>query len=501
MLQALKVTEHNFRVYLGLLLLFGALFQMVYSGHRWVDDESWYLMPLPSIYQEGQFRIPEVPGDDRFWPQPPLLTYLEAAWGKIVNLNASTARIIPIAFSLALGLMTGLLARALFASPLIGVIAAFYVLVDNILFVSARTVRPDIMVPFFIVLSLWYALRFQHDGRRFSLFWSALAAAGAIASHPNGLLAPCTTGLYLLMLNLNARGIKNSLLFAVFVLLLVTPLFFWVSYYDGANGYASFRSHWLGRYGRYSETGEQVSMFASIMSLVMTEVRGRYTDFIQFPFRVHIGVALVLGVLAAVFSRQVVLRILGLAVVGHLLFFIFVNNSNSSIRYMTSLLPLMAIIWAYFSAQIFNLDNKALKPALKYMLGLMLVGLIGGSQLAGNAYMLYKFRHADYHQVVTEIQQYLEPGDTIYGGMAFWLGLHDGHTFVPYMRMPWDRAVKEYQPDIVLMDDWVMMGGWVAGEWLPLRKQLLEVMKNQGTLLGEVNNPFYGDIKVYRVAY
>ena len=136
------------------LLGFVAL-QMWNFSHRWVDDESWYIMPTPSVFK-GEFNIPVLPGDDRFWPQPPVLTYLVAGMEALVG---TITPVLARSVSLFFGCLTIVAAFALgrrLAGAKVGIWAALFVACDNLVFLAARTVRPEMIVAFAL---LWALLR------------------------------------------------------------------------------------------------------------------------------------------------------------------------------------------------------------------------------------------------------------------------------------------------------------------------------------------------------
>ncbi|MEM7707638.1 MAG: glycosyltransferase family 39 protein [Pseudomonadota bacterium] len=483
----------------GLLLVLTLylIFQFFHLGHRWVDDESWYLMPLPMIFEEGSFRIPTVPGDDVFWPQPPLLTYLEAGFSKVVPLTSYSARLIPLTFGVLLLIGTYTLCRREFGW-LVAVIGTFFVAADNILFLTARTVRPDIMVAAFQVFAIMGFLRYREgqEGRLGWLSFSALMAGLAVCSHPNGLLVPlslliCT---FLLVTHWPER-IRCALIWGTALALSLLPFAIWMLVLDYENEFQNVISHWTGRHGRFADTPESGGLIAQAGALISAEFRGRYSDFIQWPYRIHIGVAALLGILASLFSKNRVVMTISVIAIAHLLFYIFVNNSNNSIRYLASMTPLLAILYAYWIAGLFGTGAP-----LKAIAGLLLIVVIGGSQFGGNMLYHWKYRQADYTAVVDELRRQIPPGSTVYGGMSFWLGLQE-YGFVPYMRTDWDQAMQRYRPTHVIMDDWVMMGGWEDGEWRPLRTRLTQYLEQHGELVTKVANPFYGDLKLYRVSY
>ena len=490
------VENNHLKLFLIIFLSYASL-QLYHLDYRWVDDESWYLMPINSIW-EGYFRIPTVPGDDIFWPQPPLLTYLQAFFSKVIPLEAYTARLIPFSFSCILIWAVYRFTKTHFGS-LPAIFAAIFVSTDNILFITGRTVRPDIMIAAFQMLSILFFLKYVDKSRDRYLWLASLSAALAVSSHPNGLVIPVSIGILSLTL-LNSwkdrfKAISHS---AIAFIIFITPFIFWLFWMDRDSGFENVISHWTGRHGRFSNATDEMSFFAKNWALISAEINGRYSDFIQWPFRVHIGIAAVCAIVASFFYRNKLVISIGLIIASHLMFFIFVNNSNNSVRYLASALPLLAILYAVFTSEITKV--KGWSGGQKLGALLLTLMIIGGSQFAGNLLFHWKFRSANYNAVIQELRSEIPPNSTVYGSMSFWLGLRDT-LFVPYMRTNWETAENTYKPEYVIMDDRVMMGGWQSGEWKPLREELLRSMNTQGQLIKEVNNKFYGKLKLYKVNY
>lgn len=491
--------DQDKKIQLLFFLLVGAfvLLQSIYFSYRWVDDESWYLMPLPSIQDQGQFNIPAVPGDDVFWPQPPLLTYAESFVDVISPLSVTTARLLSLTAGIITIAVAFYLGKPLFGS-MGGLLTAAIIAADNLFFLASRIVRPEIMVTLFFVLSIFYAIRVLDKQKQPELLQLALAAvfsALAIYSHPNGLFVPVSVvTIWLFCSGLNMDFVVRSLKYSALVFLCILPFVFWIVHHDGANDFASFKSHWLGRYGRNAEA--ESSLFSSLSALFLSEFQGRYASFIQFPFRLHIALVSVALVLLSLVKGPRLIKAVSVLVFIQLLFFIFVNNSNPSVRYMVTVVPLLAILGAYWMLvwrEAYLQDRGLLSLALIAVVFLSLVA----SQVLGNMYYLWQSRDADYETVVAKVNALL-PAESkvVYGGMFWWLGLRD-HTLVPYMRTSWQRALSQWDPDFVIMDDWVMVDG--LDDWSALRKELSTYLAEHGRLVGEVDGGFYGDLKIYEV--
>jgi|GEM_PF-2581048 len=494
-------TKYDRSFFLVLVVAAYLVLQFIYLGHRWVADESWYLMPIPSI-SDGEFRIPVIPGFESFWPAPPLLTYLEYLINLLMPLTNTVARLLPLAAGTAVVYLVYRFSTLLF-NRTVGVWAAFYTAADNLIFLTSRTVRPDIFVPFYIAGTLLALACYMREGKgQHYLLLAGLCVGLGISTHPNGFIAPLS-GLIFLCMNphFSASRFRLFLNYSVYCGVFLIPLVLWFVWFDADTGFAHFRQTWLGSYGRHADTGG--GFFQGIAALFSSEIAGRYTDFIQFPFRIHIAVISLLSVVAGFMQKDRQVKMLSTLVVAQLLFFTFISNSNDSVRYLASLTPFIAILVAWFTCRFYQPGENGQLPSSHFNLptltSLAFVGLMGVSQWAGNALFLWQNRDADYSRVITEVRNLLPEGDNrIYGEISFWMGLNDSF-FVPYIRTSWQRAVTLYQPNIVIMDDWVMVGGYNDDDYSELRSELKSEMAEHGKLLGIVAGGFYGDLKIYQV--
>jgi len=129
------------------------------------------------------------------------------------------------------------------------------------------------------------------------------------------------------------------------------------------------------------------------------------------------------------------------------------------------------------------------------------VGLFFGmSQLAGNAFLLYRYRNADYEAVARGLRAVIPRAVPVYGITTFYLALND-RQYYSYDRTPFAYAIANLRPRYLILYDRVMMHGSGRGEddFAGLRNQATEFVRAHATLAGRVSNEFYGDLEVYRV--
>jgi 4-amino-4-deoxy-L-arabinose transferase-like glycosyltransferase len=469
---------------------------------RWVEDETWYLLPAQALVREGRLRIPVFNTPERrLYATPPLLAILEAASWSVHDLTIVQARSLTLLFGCGTILLTFLVGERLIDQR-VGLLGALLAAMDNSLFLASRTVRPEILVAFFTLLALWLLLRSIQDGKLWLAALAGIGVGAGMSSHPNGAVA-ALCGVLLILLFEGRRAFRQPRLyvFAVASAVAFLPYLIWVLVMDARTGGESLSA--LGRI--------QVSANESILQRIVHSVRGewesRYLGFLAYPYRVHVGLLVLGSIIVAMVWGNHKSRFLAGCVLLYPLYWCTVNNFNKSPRYLAVAMPFVALLWAQGIVFIWDKQLRGpanlvgwARPATLRVIAVALFVLAGVSQLGGNILYLWQSRQANVSSVCREIDALIPRDSTIYGGMAFWMGLHD-HLYVPYQRMPWPQAIDEFHPTIVIMDDRVMVHGSEPGEWDSLRCELSEYLEIHGRLLGSVPNSFYGDLKVYEVSH
>jgi len=128
-----------------------------------------------------------------------------------------------------------------------------------------------------------------------------------------------------------------------------------------------------------------------------------------------------------------------------------------------------------------------------------LLFVIGLSQIAGNAYFLWRSRAADYRAVTSGLRAIVPPAAKVYGALTFWLAFYD-RPFFSFNRVPLEYALQ-HGAQYLITNDRVMVNGTGYGDnfYEPLRKQITAFSHSNCQLAGKVSSPFYGDLEIYRV--
>ena len=93
----------------------------------------------------------------------------------------------------------------------------------------------------------------------------------------------------------------------------------------------------------------------------------------------------------------------------------------------------------------------------------------------------------------------IPPGATTYGTITFWFGMRD-HTYISDERTDPLVAARDYGARYFISGDRMMTEGSATDSdfYTGLREHMAQVQAT-GTMVGEFDDPYYGDLKVYRV--
>ena len=113
--QAATVSPSTVLACLGLIVVLYIAQQTIGLSWRWVDDETWFLIPAKALLEEGRLRIPVFSGPDReFWMYPPLLPVIQAVSWSLHEMSAVQALALMALFGIGAVVATFSLGRRLF---------------------------------------------------------------------------------------------------------------------------------------------------------------------------------------------------------------------------------------------------------------------------------------------------------------------------------------------------------------------------------------------------
>ena len=169
--------------------------------------------------------------------------------------------------------------------------------------------------------------------------------------------------------------------------------------------------------------------------------------------------------------------------------------ANKSVRYTAVAAPVFALIVAA-AAVAFSTSRTRRRLAAAVCL------IYALNQIAGNAYLAWRFRHADYGRLSAELRQTIPLDATVYGANTFWLALYD-RRFYSYDRSPFDYAIANFKPTHLILYDRLMLGGSGFGvdDFQEVRTKASAFVGAHGERIETIADPFYGNLEIYRVHY
>lgn len=478
---------HLVMVFACLLLLIQCL---TFAGTRFVEDEGWNSDISLTWVREGRLRMSSFPTDftSQVDARPPLLPLAMGETFRLFGTGVLQARLSSILAGMGVVIVAyflGLELGGLWAAQ----VSALLMACDNFLLITARSARPEPHTTLFASLGI---LLYYVSRRKDSAWWSFLGAVSigvAINFHPLGIGFAAAAGLLLLMeLGFGVVKSRRAWSFVLGLAVSIAPYAMWLS--SDELHRAGFRATYLSRAtgSLWERIGGEVSRLSDFVGLGNQRLPLPF----HLPYRLHIAVILGAALLYLFRLRP---RLAGeMAAVVGVNFLWWVYMVNKSPRYITALTPIFAV--AVATALVAAAKNVRRQRAA------LAIGLVFGlSQLAGNALLLYRFRHADYAQVTRQLRAVIPAGAAVYGITTFYLAMND-HPYYSYDRTALEYAMAHLPaPRYLILYDRVMMhgSGHGADDFEALRGQAAEFVKAHGTLAGRVSNEFYGEMEVYRV--
>jgi 4-amino-4-deoxy-L-arabinose transferase-like glycosyltransferase len=473
----------------AVMLLFAVQVLPLFS-YRWVEDESWYSSTAYSLFHEGQVRNGSFAGPDleskadtRPLAMPGTLALAFAALG----VGPVQARIPEFLVSLAAIPLMFLLGKSL-GGTRVGLLAALLLSVDNILFLSARTVRPEAFVTFF---GLAAVLLYFVSRRRDSVWLAAacgLALGVALNYHVNGVAIAAGLGL-LLAAEFRFSLWKSRRAWALVLVSFATlvPYGIWLAH-DPVR-WEAFRV----LYGRGSAlTPAAILHFEGVRYGDLLGFGSQRFHFLPFslPLRLHIVLLIVasLGVLAWK-KRPLFWTLLALTVPSLLL---WLKEVNGTVRFFAILAPYgaLAVALAFYALE---------RPRWRILLGCW-CALCVVTEIGGNLLVLQQARTADYAGCTERLRALIPPDARVYGAITFFMALHD-RPFYSWNRTPLDLAVGKLAVNYLVLNDRVLLhgSGYGKDDWQELRETVNAFVRSNAELVGTAPDRFYGDLEVYRV--
>ena len=463
---------------------------LTFPRTRFVEDEGWNSDESVTWMREGRLRMSSFPADfdSQLDARPPLLAFSMGETFRLFGIGVLQARLSSMLAGLGVVIAAYFLGME-WGGAWAACVAALLVACDNFLWVTARSARPEPHTTLFVCLGIVF---FYVARRKESAWWSLLAAVSigvSINYHPLGIgFAMALTALLLFEFRSEAIQAPRVRAFVLGVVATILPYAIWLAY-DAQHRFG-FRATYMRR-----------AVGTSLWGRVLGE-RERLADFVglgsqrvplpfHIPYRIHIAL-IAAGALVILWRRRPRLaRDIAMLLAVNFLWWAFLVNKTP--RYMTTVAPVIAASVACALVGIAK-DQRWKRAAIA-------IGLIFGlSQAAGNAYLLYRYRTADYEAVGRQLRAAIPQPASVYGILTFYLALND-RTYYSYDRTPFDFAITNLHPQYLILYDRVMMNGSGRGEddFGNIRRAATEYVKDHARLAARISGDFYGDLEVYHV--
>ncbi|MBZ5624060.1 MAG: glycosyltransferase family 39 protein [Acidobacteriia bacterium] len=462
-----------------------------YFQHRWVEDESWYSMPAATLVRTGQLRNPAMPATDnesRVDTRPPLMPLSLAAAFRAFGFSVAAARLGEFLAALLTLLVVFAIGREL-GDPLAGAIAGVLVAADNFLVLAARTARPEAWVTLCTSCALLLILRSRNTHSWKIAFTAGLAAGAACLFHVLGLA--WLVGLGLLLVYQERWNIFRSprpYAYAAGFALAILPFAIWLFHSPERITAAKYM------YGR--------SAGATLAEVIVKE-KARIIDFLgvsnqrlhlpfPLPLRLHIALAIAAAFAILLRRKPQICWTLGIVVATHLIWLL--RLPNASARYYVILAPAFGLAMGF---AVTALSGTRWHRAAMGVCALLIV-----TQLGGTVLVLNQARKADYPALTAKLRAAIPAGHSCYGAMTFQFALFDRECH-SYDRTPFSYTAEVQRPEYLILGDRVMMhgSGRNADDFSEVRQNAFAFVERRGRLTARIDDPFYGDLRVYRITY
>ena len=462
-----------------------------YLSHRWVTDESWYAGPGYSLAEGHGLRDPAIGPNDienHFDARPPGTALVIAGAFRVFGAEQVAARLGSVVAGLLVVMLVYGLARDVIGQE--GAVLAMLVLAtDNLLVLVSRTARPEALTTLFVLLALWAMKQYARNPRLTWALGSGLLAAAGTMFHITLLGYLCSLGLLAVALDSRAKRmpVRGLLAFGVGYLTGLVPFAVWIL--RAPLGGEGFREEYLSRAGEGSLWAKFVHeghRYADVLGVNVLHGHGLE----RLPLRLPIPLLFLVASFLVWRYRREWFRLELLLMMPTILWFI--DTVNKSSRYLALLAPVVALV---LGAAVAALKGR---PLLHRAM-VVATGLVIAAQLGANVVLLRAARSADYTRVGEELRSVVPAGETVYGTITFWLALRD-HPYLSYERTDPLVAAEQYGARYFVTGDRMMAsyGGMDAAYYAEMKAHLEKVLA-RGTVVGEFPDPYYGDLKVYRV--
>ena len=498
-LPAIKTTIFDHRVFFFLMAFYAFLstFMLEKYPRVWVD-EPWESITASTLAHEGKMYnlvLENYTGFDKVLLQPRLFLSMAVAPAfALFGVGPVQGRLVSAACG-ALLMIAVYLFTSKFFSKRAALFAVWFVMIETMMFISYRTIRPEI----YLVTLESYSMLFLFQGIRANskayFFWSGLFAGVALWTHPNAVLhVGAVAVLLLLTYKSGAFTSRYSWSFAAALLIALLPYLIYVIANDARNSFSTF----------YLQLDNRTSSLAQ-QNWLATSLRGewnRIVEYAQFPYRAPIVLVFASVWVRSLVSKKIETRNVAIVVGMYILLSILVI-SNKTVLYTTSVLPMLCILAAVNTDELLGAPHAFGERIRRIFhsgyfresLGIGLFVLLSLNQLAGDARLLWHNRNCSYTETIKQLQTVIPPDARVWGSITFWFGFQHQPLRTQYTHL---REVDTFKPEYMITGDTEI---WGKDFWKSVRDDADAVIKERGTLVAEFPENCYGTLRVYHLRW
>jgi 4-amino-4-deoxy-L-arabinose transferase-like glycosyltransferase len=409
-------------------------------------------------------------------------------------------------------IFTYLLARKLY-DEYVGVIATILLMINNLFFVAARTVRAEIFVTAISVTAIYCVIEGFRSKRNWFVGISGTLAGIGLWTHPNAALLSASI-IILFVYEYRGNFLREGALW-IFLLFLIVGLLPYAIYVVSLDAKYNFMNFWAQLADR-----KDVLLSGSVLWRSIADEVQRYRQYVFFPYRFAILVVEIAFLFLTVVKRESKDALILLVIMIHVVLLSILISSKTA-RYLTVLMPFVSIIIAkvfvkgcYRFSEARLEDRKRFSKAfLFFTTYCLLLVIYAASQFGGNVYALWKYRGNDYYGFISRVKNHIPDGSKVWGSISFWWGFRE----FPYRtQFTYGRDVDEFKPEYVILYDADTWGNitWTTRSQMSakreedltalfrgVRKKMEDLCLTKGKFAGKVEDEFYGNVEIYHIEY
>lgn len=358
--------------------------------------------------------------------------------------------------------------------------------------------RPEMMLAFFIILSLYLLILAEERSSGMLYFLSGLIATLSADIHLNGVIVPIALCIVILYRGGFTAFIKNEgILFLSGVFTGALWWYFLHVYPDPDLFIAQWNGFWKSKL--------PVSyLFSSPAKPFIAEIN-RYLYFAGI-YKASLGtfLAFIISIVYLLFVGMKKSEKTLLALMVSIFILMAFVVSNKTAHYVILVFPFFI---AFITLAALRQEDKFINQRLRiFFLYLFLI-----ANILSQAVVFYRFWDADYDSFVSKIKEHIPEGARIQGQPTYWFGFYDhpfwaDHYFA-YKR-PYGSEVKRLKIDYIIADEFFLEV--MIDEKRFTREEIYSFLENECDLVAEVKDRFYGEgygrkeyniTRIYRVRY